>query len=84
LLPLLTSWSLRETRGGSEAFDQDFIQPVSRLLAGHDAELRAAMAFSILSGTTVLRTIIGLESLTQCDRRGVKSKLQALLVMALG
>ena len=66
------------------AFQEDVIEPVARLLPGPDAELRVAIAFSILTGTTVLRTFMGVEPLVGCEREALESKLVRLLTEALG
>lgn len=65
------------------AFREDVIEPVARLLPGADADLRVAIAFSILTGTTVLRTFMGVEPLLRCDREALETTLVCLLTEAL-
>ncbi|HEX8667594.1 MAG TPA: TetR family transcriptional regulator [Allosphingosinicella sp.] len=65
------------------AFREDVIEPVARLLPGPDAELRVAVAFSILTGTTVMRTIMGIEPLAGCASDALEAKLTGLLAQAL-
>jgi AcrR family transcriptional regulator len=65
------------------AFREDVIEPVARLLPGPDAELRVAVAFSVLTGTTVMRTFMGVEPLLACDDHALERKLAALLTDAL-
>jgi AcrR family transcriptional regulator len=65
------------------AFHEDVIEPVARLLQGPDAELRAAVAFSILTGTSVLRTFMGVEPLLACEEGALEQKLARLLEEAL-
>jgi hypothetical protein len=59
------------------------IEPVARLLPGPDAELRVAMALSILTGTSVLRTFMGVEPLLACEEHMLERKLALLLKEAL-
>ncbi len=65
------------------AFREDVIEPVARLLPGPDAELRVAMALSILTGTSVLRTFMGVEPLLACEEHMLERKLAMLLKEAL-
>lgn len=65
------------------AFREDVIEPVARLLSGDDADLRVAIAFSILTGTSVLRTFMGVEALLRCEREELEKKLVRLLTEAL-
>jgi AcrR family transcriptional regulator len=65
------------------AFHEDVIEPISRLLAGPDAELRVAVALSILTGTSVLRTFMGVEPLVACEERALERKLAILFEEAL-
>lgn len=65
------------------AFREDVIGPVARLLPGPDAELRVAVAFSILTGTTVMRSFMGVEPLAGCCSDRLEQKLVRLLREAL-
>ncbi|HYG46484.1 MAG TPA: TetR family transcriptional regulator [Allosphingosinicella sp.] len=65
------------------AFREDVIEPVARLLPGPDAELRVAIAFSIVTGTSVMRTFMGVEPLLGCEERALEDKLARLLKDAL-
>jgi AcrR family transcriptional regulator len=65
------------------AFREDVIEPVARLLPGPDAELRVSLAFSILTGTTVVRTFMGIEPLARGDTDALEGKLTRLLEQAL-
>ena len=65
------------------AFREDVIEPVARLLDVPDAELRVAVAFSILTGTSVMRTFMGVEPLLACCEHGLERKLTRLLTEAL-
>ncbi|HEX8194007.1 MAG TPA: TetR family transcriptional regulator [Allosphingosinicella sp.] len=65
------------------AFVEDVLEPVARLLPGEDAQSRAAVAFTILMGTKVLRTILGVQPLLQCQACALEAKLELLLTEAL-
>jgi AcrR family transcriptional regulator len=65
------------------AFREDVIEPVARLIPGPDAELRVAVAFSVLTGTSVMRTFMGVEPLLACDEAALEAKLAGLLTDAL-
>lgn len=65
------------------AFREDVIEPVARLLAGSDAELRVGVAFSILTGTTVMRSFMRVEPFAGCDEERLERKLVELLREAL-
>jgi len=64
-------------------FREDVIEPIARLLPGPDAERRVALAFSILTGTTVMRTFMGVAPLLDCDPEALERKLARLLTDAL-
>lgn len=57
--------------------------PLSSLLSGEDASLRAAMALSILMGSTVMRTIMNLDVLQAGSTDAFKRRLEQLLRIAL-
>jgi AcrR family transcriptional regulator len=65
------------------SFHKDVIEPVSRLLDGPDAELRAAVAFSLITGMSVMRTIMGIHPLLGCDAGRLEGTLTELLRNAL-
>jgi len=65
------------------SFVEDVLEPVAKLLPGEDPRLRAAVAFTILMGTKVLRTIMGVEPLLQCQRDNLEVKIEGLLRQAL-
>ena len=65
------------------AFREDVIEPVARLLPGPQAELRVAIAFSVLTGTTMMRTFMGVEPLLACQEPALEQKLTNLLTDAL-
>jgi AcrR family transcriptional regulator len=65
------------------AFVEDVLEPVARLLPGEDARLRASVAFTILMGTKVLRTIMGVQPLLQCQKDRLEAKIRDLLRQAL-
>jgi AcrR family transcriptional regulator len=66
-----------------QSFRENVLEPVAKLLDGPDPEVRASLALSLLIGTTVLRTIMGMEPLRQCDTAAVRTRLTALFADAL-
>lgn len=66
-----------------EAFHEDVLDPMATLLPGEDACTRASLALSVLTGTTILRAIMGVDSLCDCDHEAVRADLAGLLEMAL-
>jgi AcrR family transcriptional regulator len=65
------------------SFAEDVLVPLSSLLKGPNPEMRAAMAMSVLMGTTVMRTIMNLHVLHECDDETFKKRLAQLLRAAL-
>lgn len=65
------------------AFRSDVLEPFARVLGGPQSETRAAMALSILMGTTIVRTIMKLESAYTCEVGEFRKKLANLLGIAL-
>ena len=61
----------------------DMLEPFAALLDGEDAELRASLGLSLMIGTTVLRSIFGVTTLSECDERAVRCKLSELFRVAL-
>lgn len=66
-----------------QTFRANVLDPVAALLSGPDAETRASVALSLLIGTTILRTIMGVEPLAECDVGAVRARLTALFAAAL-
>lgn len=65
------------------AFDEDVLGPLAALLSGPQPQVRAAMAMSVLMGTTIMRTIMMLDVLHECDSGAFKARLTTLLTSAL-
>jgi AcrR family transcriptional regulator len=65
------------------AFHEDVIIPVAKLLAGPDAELRTILAFSLLTGASVMRTIIRIAPPTADERKRLETRMTRLLEQAL-
>lgn len=65
------------------SFGEDVLDPLSRLLSGPNQQLRAAMALTVLVGTTFMRTIMNLEVVHDCDRSKLRESLTAVLTTAL-
>jgi AcrR family transcriptional regulator len=66
-----------------QSFREDVLEPIARLLAGPEAEMRASLALGLLMGTTILRTIIGADPLRNCELDAVRAKLTRLFEAAL-
>jgi AcrR family transcriptional regulator len=66
-----------------QAMSEDVLEPIAALLDGEDAEIRASMALSVLMGSTILRRIMAVEPLCECDGESVRRNLTALLRAAL-
>lgn len=65
------------------SFDEDVLAPVAGMLSGRNARMRAAMAMSVLMGTTIMRTIMNLDVLNQDNCEGYRNSLEKLLRTAL-
>jgi AcrR family transcriptional regulator len=65
------------------SFRDNVLDPLSNMLTGPDAELRASVALSLLMGTTILRTIMDVKAPRECDGEAVRAKLTRLLAAAL-
>ena len=65
------------------SFGEDVLTPLSAVLSGENAQMRAAMALSVLMGTTVMRTIMNLDVLHECDAAAFQLRLEKLLSCAL-
>jgi len=65
------------------SFADDVLGPLSALLTGENAQMRAAMAMSVLMGTTVMRTMMNLHVLQDCDAGAFKGRLEKLLRVAM-
>ncbi|TFI58504.1 TetR/AcrR family transcriptional regulator [Sphingomonas parva] len=66
-----------------QALREDVLEPIAKLLPGADAEVRSSLALSIFFGTNVMRTIMAVEPLCQCDSGSVRGHMQRLLEAAL-
>ena len=66
-----------------EAFHEGVLGPVPAVLSGEEACSRASLALSILTGTTILRAIMGVESFADCDHGEIRHELARLLELAL-
>lgn len=66
-----------------DAFSEDVLQPLTKLLDGPDAELRASVSLAVLIGTTVLDTIMSVGPLCDCDREPLRRRLVEVLKTSL-
>ena len=65
------------------SFREDVLLPIARIVGGDDGEFRAGMALSLLTGTTIIRTIMSVEPLDRCDSANLEARLRGLLHQAL-
>jgi len=66
-----------------QALREDVLEPLAAMLPGPDADVRSSMALSIFFGTTVMRTIMAVQPLCQCDSGAFRQNFQRLLEAAL-
>jgi AcrR family transcriptional regulator len=84
LLILLRSASSPATEAlVRDSFEEDVLKPIADLLARDDAYMRASLALAILCGTTVLRTVMTVQPLQECQQCDLESNLRELLQRAL-
>ena len=67
-----------------EAFSEDVLGPLAELIGGADAGVRASIALTVLIGTTILDTIMGVGPLCDCDREPVRRRMVRVFEAALG
>jgi AcrR family transcriptional regulator len=83
LIILRSASSPKAARIAHDSFREDVLDPVARLVEGEDAEIRTSLAMSLLIGTTILRTIMRVDAICECDTEAVRARLQRLLAEAL-
>ena len=66
-----------------QALREDVLEPIARLLPGADPEIRSSLALAVFIGSTVMRTIMAVEPLRECDTGAVRRNMQRLLAAAL-
>jgi AcrR family transcriptional regulator len=67
-----------------ECVRDDVLEPMTRLLGGPDAEARASLILSILMGTTILRSVMAVESMCDdCDEPAMRQRLLRLFEAAI-
>jgi AcrR family transcriptional regulator len=66
-----------------DAMREDMLEPIARMLPGEDADVRASLLLSVLMGTGILRTVMAVEPLCQCDTGTMHDRLLALLKAAI-
>ncbi len=62
---------------------EDMLEPLAQLLPGEEQELRATMGLAVMIGATLLRSILGVSTMCECDRDLVHDKLRRLFETAL-
>lgn len=65
------------------AFEEDVLEPMAALLPGENAHVRASLALTILSGFKVLRTVMTVQPLHECQQVDLEGHLKDLLQRAL-
>ncbi|MFN7025654.1 MAG: TetR/AcrR family transcriptional regulator [Pseudorhizobium sp.] len=65
------------------AFEEDVLNPLAALLAGDDAHVRASLALAVLSGFKVLRTVMTVQPLHECQQLDLEGRIRDLLHRAL-
>lgn len=66
-----------------DAFSEDVLGPISALLDGPEAELRAILSLAVLMGTAILETVMAVEPLCECDREPVRRRLVRMIEAVL-
>lgn len=64
-------------------FQNEVLQPFANVLTGPQAERRAAMALSVLMGTTIMRTILRIDHDGACENDTLRERLSGMLRIAL-
>jgi AcrR family transcriptional regulator len=83
LIILRSASSPKAARIAHDSFREDVLDPVARLVEGEEAEIRTSLAMSLLIGTTILRTIMRVDAICECDTEAVRARLERLLTAAL-
>lgn len=66
-----------------EAFEEDVLTPMAAMLPGCDAQVRASLALAVLSGFKVLRTVMTVQPLHECQGADLEGYVRQLLHQAL-
>jgi AcrR family transcriptional regulator len=83
LIILRSASSPKAARIVQDSFREDVLDPVAALIRGDEPEMRASLALSLLIGTTILRTIMRVDAICECDTNAVRTRLERLLAVAL-
>ncbi|MEA3011130.1 MAG: hypothetical protein QOJ91_2822 [Sphingomonadales bacterium] len=83
LIILRSASSPKAARIVQDSFREDVLDPVAALIRGDEPEMRASLALSLLIGTTILRTIMRVDAICECDSTAVRARLERLLAVAL-
>jgi AcrR family transcriptional regulator len=83
LIILRSASSPKAARIVQESFREDVLDPIARLIRGDEAEMRASLALSLLIGTTILRTIMRVDAICECDSTAMRARLEQTLAAAL-
>lgn len=66
-----------------EAMHDDILRPAASILGGEDGEFRASLAMALLMGTGVIRSIMAVAPLCDCNEAVVQGRLERLFAEAL-
>jgi len=62
---------------------EDMLEPLAGLIDGDNAEARASLGLSVMIGTTVLRSILGVTAMSECDHEALRARLAEMFRVAL-
>lgn len=83
LIILRSSSSPKAASIVQDSFRENVLEPVARVAAGEESEMRASLALSLLIGTTILRTVMEVDALTECKAERLRIRLKTLFEGAL-
>lgn len=62
---------------------EDMLEPLANLIDGDNAEARASLGLSVMIGATVLRSILGVTAMSECDHEALRARLSEMFRVAL-
>lgn len=66
-----------------QTVDEDMLGPVAAVIGGEDAEMRASLCLSVLMGTGIVRSAMGIDPMCTVDGDRLHERLVALFAAAL-
>ena len=67
----------------AENIERELVAPLTGLIGGDDARLRATLAMSVMIGSTVLRSILGVTTQGECQSDAMRERLVEMFRVAL-